>query len=93
MNKNCRDILSSKENRNSLRKNFCPFIRYLEETDPDLKNITSYMRKMETYLFKILKVELIQIKQNLWEWSENNLSALKSKLNSTDEIAVSFYLS
>ena len=65
MNKNCRDILSSKENRNSLRKNFCPFIRYLEETDPDLKNITSYMRKMEAYLFKILKVELIQIKQNL----------------------------
>ena len=57
MNKNCRDILSSKENRNSLRKNFCPFIRYLEETDPDLKNITSYMRKMEAYLFKILKVE------------------------------------
>ena len=49
--------MSSKENRNSLRKNFCPFIRYLEETDPDLKNITSYMRKMEAYLFKILKVE------------------------------------
>ena len=58
MNKNCRDILSSKENRNSLRKNFVPFIRYLEETDPDLKNITSYMRKMDTYLFKILKVKL-----------------------------------
>merc|ERR1711892_1594243 len=28
----------------------------LEETDPELKNITSYMKKMETYLFKILKV-------------------------------------
>ena len=48
--------MSSKENREFLKKHFCAFIRYLEETDSELKNITSYMKKMETYLFKILKV-------------------------------------
>ena len=43
-----------------IRKHFCAFIRYLEEidaeSDGDLKNITSYMRKLETYLFRILSV-------------------------------------
>merc|ERR1711892_860325 len=51
-----KDILKNQENRKFLRTHFCAFIRYLEETDPELKNITSYMKKMETYLFKILKV-------------------------------------
>merc|ERR1712106_935303 len=44
-----KDILKNKESRTFLRQHFCAFIRYLEETDPELKN-------METYLFKILKV-------------------------------------
>merc|ERR1711892_1010703 len=51
-----KDILKNKESRTFLRQHFCAFIRYLEETDPELKNITAYMKKMETYLFKILKV-------------------------------------
>ena len=51
-----RDILRSKESRETLKTNFSAFIRYLEETDPELKHITSYMRKMEKYLLKILKV-------------------------------------
>merc|ERR1711892_637776 len=51
-----KDILKSQESRTFLRQHFCAFIRYLEETDPELKNITAYMKKMETYLFKILKV-------------------------------------
>ena len=51
-----KDILKNQENRTFLRQHFCPFIRYLEESDPELTNITSYLRKMETYIFKILKV-------------------------------------
>ena len=39
-----------------IRKHFCAFIRYLEELDPDLTNITSYMRKLDTFLFRILSV-------------------------------------
>ena len=60
-----RDVLSSKENREFIKKHFVAFIRYLEETDSDLKNITSYMRKMETYLFKILKV--LDDSGQMWE--------------------------
>ena len=41
-----------------IRKNFCAFIRYLEELDPDLTNITSYMRKLDTFLFRILSVRI-----------------------------------
>ena len=53
------------------------------------------MRKMEAYLFKILKVKFLQIEKNPREWSENNLSGLKSRLDATDEIddALSFYFS
>ena len=50
------DILTNKESRMYIRKNFCAFIRYLEELDPDLANITSYMRKLDTFLFRILSV-------------------------------------
>ena len=39
-----------------IREHFCSFIRYLEELDPDLTNITSYMRKLDSFLFKILSV-------------------------------------
>ena len=42
-----------------IRKHFCAFIRYLEELDPDLANITSYMRKLDTFLFRILSVILL----------------------------------
>ena len=41
-----------------IRKNFCAFIRYLEELDPELTNITSYMRKLDTFLFRILSVRI-----------------------------------
>ena len=51
-----RDVLGSKEKRDFIRKHFSAFIRYLEETDSELKNITSYMKKMEKFLFKILRV-------------------------------------
>ena len=39
-----------------IREHFCAFIRYLEELDPDLTSITSYMRKLDSFLFKILSV-------------------------------------
>jgi hypothetical protein len=44
------------ESRQTIQTHFQPFIRYLEETDPELKGITSYMRKLDTFLFKILTV-------------------------------------
>ena len=50
------DILTNKESRMFIREHFCAFIRYLEELDPDLTNITSYMRKLDSFLFKILSV-------------------------------------
>ena len=53
------DILTNKESRMFIRKHFCAFIRYLEELDPDLTNITSYMRKLDTFLFRILSVILL----------------------------------
>ena len=52
------DILTNKESRMYIRKNFCAFIRYLEELDPELTNITSYMRKLDTFLFRILSVRI-----------------------------------
>ena len=44
-----------------IREHFCAFIRYLEELDPDLTNITSYMRKLDSFLFKILSVRFWMI--------------------------------
>ena len=84
------DILKNQESRNFLRKHFCPFIRYLEETDPELKNITSYMKKMESYLFKILKVsnKILGIKE-----SYLNLKAMKcpTLLSYTTKMLISLY--
>ena len=61
------DILTNKESRMFIRKHFCAFIRYLEELDPDLTNITSYMRKLDTFLFRILSVISQIIQQFLVE--------------------------
>ena len=57
------DIIKNKDSRLFIRKHFCAFIRFLEEidaeSDGELKNITSYMRKVDTYLFRILSVSCL----------------------------------
>ena len=50
------DIIEDKDARKFLRRHFVPFLQYLEVTDEGLKNHTSYMRKMQKHLFRILKV-------------------------------------
>jgi len=50
------DILKQRETRKCIRRNFLPFIKYLEISDPALTNYTGFLSKLQTNLFGIFKV-------------------------------------
>jgi len=50
-----KDVLDTKEARKKLRRNYLPFLKYLEEVEPSLLNYTGFLTKIEPRLFQILK--------------------------------------
>jgi len=51
-----RDVLDKRDTRKCVRRNYLPFLKYLEISDPGLTNYTSFLAKIEQRLFHIFKV-------------------------------------
>jgi len=51
-----KDILDKRDTRKCVRRNFLPFLKFLEVSDPGLTNYTSFLSKVEKRLFRIFKV-------------------------------------
>jgi len=51
-----RDVLDKRDTRKCVRRNYLPFLKYLEISDPGLNNYTSFLTKIEQRLFHIFKV-------------------------------------
>jgi len=49
------DILEKRETRKCIRRNFLPFIKYLEVSDPSLESYTGFLARIEQNLFGIFK--------------------------------------
>ena len=47
------EILDKKETRKCVRRNYLPFLKYLESCEPGLANYTSFLAKLDKRLFRI----------------------------------------
>ena len=47
------EILDRKETRKCVRRNYLPFLKYLESCEPGLANYTSFLAKLDKRLFRI----------------------------------------